>query len=106
MASYFYYILAEVAPEKGRPYLDWLEGGHIAKVMTFPGFLKVQRVVLADPTEDGWMRYLIAYELEGKEVLENYWQSDLFKSFACEVGAFRGTFRVERFHGPVDMAIG
>jgi len=105
MASYFYYILAEVDPVRGQPYLDWLEGGHIAKVMTYPGFLNVRRVALEDPAEDGWRRYLVTYELENKGALENYWQSDLFKSFAGEIKAFEGTFRVQRFHGRADMEI-
>ncbi len=103
---FLYSLLLEVDPDRGGPYLRWLDGGHIAEVVSFPGIRWARRIKLQEAAADGWNRYLVIYGLESSEVLAHYRASDLFKSFAGEVETYAGLFRVQRFFGEVDFRVG
>ncbi len=104
-AGYIYSVLVEIDPQKGRDYETWLHDKHVHEVTSFDGILWAQKVALDEPAEDGWKRFLVLYGMVSKETLSAYQASDLFKSFAADWEKFRGLFRLQRFHGPVDLQI-
>lgn len=96
---YIYCLLIEVDPSNGQPYLGWLLGGHIEVVAKNPGFLSGRITEFNEPANDGWLRYMVVYEVESKAALEAYWQSDTFKGYGEEAKEFAGTFRITRLSG-------
>jgi len=38
-ASVLYLVRFRISPSEGGPFLNWLEGGHIAEVIQEPGFI-------------------------------------------------------------------
>lgn len=105
LAPFLYYILLDIDPKKGDPFLRWLSGKHIQDVLRAPGFMWARRVPLDEPAEDGWKKLMIVYGINTREDFQIYKDSDLFQQFKEECKQFEGLYRVQRFFGQVDLAL-
>ena len=106
---YLYFVFVDVHTETGKAYLDWQDNKHIPEVLSDPAFLWVRKVKVGKmTTQDGaiWDKYIILYGIKSLEDFKTYRKSDLFKGFGPELQQFKGTYRANRFMGPVEMAIG
>ncbi|MBJ6760176.1 DUF4286 family protein [Myxococcaceae bacterium JPH2] len=76
MRPALYTIIAEVAPGVETAWNQWQEEVHAQQVLREPGFVSCRKWRDAEPTRDGWTRYVCHYELTGLEAMENYLGSD------------------------------
>jgi len=72
MARVLYMVAIEVAPEAEAEWDAWHNTQHIPEVLTEPGFLGARKFRDPDEGKDGWIRYLVHYELETPEALDQY----------------------------------
>lgn len=101
-ASVFYIVKFWVSPEGEKRFLDWLDGGHIAKVIGEPGFLWARRCRLEKPDEAGWVGHINFYGIDSLDSLKRYFDSPARKRFLLESEQFKDLFKAERFHGTLD----
>jgi len=92
-------------PSKGQPYLDWLEGKHMAEVLAEPGILTARRVMLDQTDENGWWSCLLIYEMENRAALDAYLKSPARDRFWEELEAFGDIHYSNRFWGDVDVSL-
>ena len=102
-ASVLYMVRFWVSPEEGKPFLDWLNGGHIAEVVREPGFLWARQYQLEGLDENGWRAHITVYGVDTLESFKNYLNSRARERFMQESEQFKGLFRAERLSGPVDV---
>jgi hypothetical protein len=102
--NFFLVVRFWVAPEAEAQVLAWLEGGHVAEVLSQPGFLWCRRIRL--PPEDGWPGYSMIYGIASRAAFEAYnGNARLTAKFAAERAPFAASMRIDRFFGEVDYAI-
>ena len=100
-----YVVRSWVDPERGQPYLDWLENKHMAEVVDQPGILWARRVMLDQPDDKGWRSCLLIYGFADRAALDAYFHSPDRDRFWSEVEGFRDFHYSERYWGDVDVAI-
>jgi len=72
MARVLYMVAIEVAPEAEAEWNAWHNTHHIPEVLAEPGFLGARKFRDPDEGKEGWARYLVHYELENPEALDQY----------------------------------
>jgi hypothetical protein len=104
-SRFFLVVRFWVAPEAEAQVLAWLEGGHVAEVVSQPGFLWCKRLRL-EP-KDGWSGYAMIYGIESRAAFEAYnGNAALMARFAAERAPFQARMRIDRFFGEVDYEAG
>ena len=104
-ADFFLVVRFWVAPEAEAGIQAWLEGGHVAEVVSQPGFLWCRRLRL-EP-RDGWSGYAMIYGIASREAFERYSANrELHERFLRERAPFEAHLKIDRFFGEVDYAVG
>jgi hypothetical protein len=104
-SKFFLVVRFWVAPQAEREVLRWLQGGHVAEVVSQPGFLWCKRIRL-EPKE-GWNGYSMIYGIESRASFEAYnGNARLMAKFAAERAPFEAHMRIDRFFGEVDYEVG
>jgi hypothetical protein len=104
-SRFFLVVRFWVAPQAEPEVLRWLEGGHVAEVVSQPGFLWCKRIRL-EPKE-GWNGYSMLYGIESRAAFEAYnGNARLMAKFAAERAPFEAQMRIDRFFGEVDYEVG
>jgi hypothetical protein len=102
-SKFFLVVRFWVAPDAEPQVLRWLEGGHVAEVVSQPGFLWCKRLRL-EP-QDGWNGYSMIYGIESRQAFERYNTNQaLTAKFAAERAPFQSRMRIDRFFGEVDYS--
>jgi hypothetical protein len=105
-AKYFLVVRFWVAPEAAAKVARWLEGGHVAEVVSQPGFLWCRRLNLKENDAKGWTAFSMLYGIESRSAFERYESNKQLKSkFAGQREPFEKLMRIERFSGEVDFAL-
>src|SRR4030042_6033770 len=102
-ASVFYIVKSWVSPKEGKLYLDWLKGGHIAEVISEPGFLWARQYRTEELDEMGWAGYITIYGLDTLDSLNRYFNSSARERFLRESEPFKNLHRAKRFYGILDF---
>jgi quinol monooxygenase YgiN len=106
-AGAVYLVRFWVKPGDEARVLDWLDNGHIADVVSQPGFLWARRYRLAADDADGWPAYAMVYGLESMAHLEAYFESAAARGYAEERKALGldPLLRMDRNWGVVEYAV-
>ena len=101
-AAYYYIVRYWIAPAGEARVMAWLDGGHIAEVVSQPGFLWARRIRLEEADSLGWRAFANIYGLESKAALDAYLADPVRARFAREQAPFAGLMRVARSRGDVE----
>jgi hypothetical protein len=104
-APFVYIVRFWIHPESHDRVMAWLEDGHMAEVVSQPGFLWVRRVRLATSSDDGWSAHMMIYGLASQASLERYFASPFPAKFAAERAPFEHHLRMERDWGHIDLRL-
>ena len=99
--GFLYCVRVEIDPIAGAAYRDWLFGGHIDAVVSFPGIHWARAIDAKDQNEDGWDRFMVVYGMESEATFIAYQNSELFASFKPVWEEHKDVFRISRDSGPV-----
>ena len=103
-SRFFLVVRFWVAPQAEARVLRWLEGGHVAEVVSQPGFQWCKRLRL-EP-KDGWNGYAMLYGIESRTAFEAYnGNQALMAKFAAERAPFEAQMRIDRFFGEVEHEV-
>lgn len=103
-SRFFLVVRLWVAPEAEAQVLAWLEGGHVAEVLSQPGFQWCKRIRVAP--KDGWPGYAMIYGIASRGHFEAYnGNARLMAKFAAERAPFEAKMKIDRFFGEVDYAL-
>ena len=103
--GFFLLVRFWIAPQAEARVLEWLEGGHVEEVLRQPGFLWCRRARLA-ADEKGWAGYAMVYGIRSESDFQAYNANQaLMGKFARERSPFEASLRIDRFAGPVDLAL-
>ena len=101
-ASYFYVVKFWVAPEGKEPLMRWLSSGHVAEVVSQPGFLWCRQLDLQQRDDKGWEAYSMIYGIASKADFERYVaDTALAAKFAEQRKPFIQFMRMERWDAAV-----
>lgn len=104
--GFFLLVRFWIAPGAEARVLGWLEGGHVAEVLSQPGFLWCRRVALSDVDASGWRGYAMVYGIASKRDFDVYSANKaLSAKFAREREPFAKDLKIERLVGEVDFAL-
>ncbi len=94
-------------PDGGERVIEWLNGTHLADVVSQPGFLWARMFAMEQTSDDGWPAYMMMYGLESREALETYFNSDAQARYAKEREALGldELLRVERYVGTPGVSL-
>ena len=103
--GFIYVVRFWIAPEARAMIMDWLKGGHVRDVVSFPGFLWCRSIDLKERDEKGWHAHAMIYGVATPEAFNAY-QSDgaLQAVFVAQRKDFAHQLRIERFAGEVTLA--
>ena len=104
-AQILYMVRSWVDPEKGQPYLDWLETKHMVEVCAEPGFLWARKIELDQKDCSSWPGYLLLYGPADRHALDAYMKSPAREGFWKELQDFQAIHYSERFFGATDFAV-
>lgn len=106
-AGILYIMRFWLNPVGGERALQWLDGGHLAEVMTLPGFLWVRRCRLEQTNAAGWTGYEMVFGLDSMASLNAYFHSDAIQRFAKEreAAGVNEVVELERHWGEVDFSL-
>jgi hypothetical protein len=100
-ASFFLVVRFSVEPRAEAELLGWLDGGHVAEVLSQKGFLWCKRLRL------GAHEYSMVYGIESRAAFEAYEANGALKAkFARERAPFEKHMRIERYTGEVEKSYG
>ena len=100
-AKFFLTLRFSVEPQAEAGLLRWLDGGHVAEVLSQKGFLWCRRLRL------GAHEFAMIYGIESRAAFEAYESNqDLKAKFARERAPFEKHMRIERFVGEVEESYG
>ena len=101
-ASHFYVVKFWVAPEGKAPLMQWLASGHVAEVVSQPGFLWCRQLNLQQQDDKGWEAHSMIYGIESKAAFERYTANTaLATKFADQRKPFAQFMRIERWDAAV-----
>tara|TARA_Y100001970_G_scaffold36629_1_gene45256 strand:+ start:477 stop:803 length:327 start_codon:yes stop_codon:yes gene_type:complete len=89
--------------EMGKEYVKWLENVHLPELSSQPGFISVRRVKLEELDKNKWQGYQIIMEIEKRQDLENYFNSESRKEAFKDIEGFSDVHYAERFFGEIDI---
>lgn len=87
----------------GQEYVNWLEKEHLPELSSQPGFNSVRRVKIEELDENNWQGYQIIMEIEKRDDLETYFNSESRKKAFEKIKEFSNVHRAERFFGGIDI---
>lgn len=76
MPNVLYVVTVDVAPASEQEWTEWHSEFHIPQMMELPGFLGVKKYREPGPLTDGWLRYVVFYEMADQESLDRYLTGD------------------------------
>ena len=95
-AKFFLVVRFSVEPQAEAQLMRWLDGGHVAEVLSQKGFLWCKRLRL------GSHEFAMLYGIESRAAFEAYEANAALKAkFARERAPFEKHMRIERFAGEV-----
>jgi hypothetical protein len=95
-ARFFLVVRFTVEPHAAAELLRWLDGGHVAEVLSQKGFLWCKRLRV------GAHEFAMLYGIESRAAFEAYEANAALKAkFARERAPFEKHMRIERFAGEV-----
>ena len=98
-ARFFLTVRFSVEPQAEADLLRWLDGGHVAEVLSQKGFLWCRRLRL------GAHEFAMLYGIESRAAFDAYEGDKALKArFARERAPFEKHMRIERFLGEVEAA--
>jgi hypothetical protein len=112
-APFMYVVTMSVNPKGADRVIEWLDGTHLAEILTQPGFLWAQRVRLQQPAKDGWQAHQLIYALESGEALDAYQKGAAREKFSRQARErfaqqglrFDELVRAERVWGVVEKTV-
>ena len=105
-APFMYISRFWIAPQGREQLFAWLDGGHVAEVVSQPGFLFAHRIKLDQRGDDGWESYQMLYGLASRQALETYFANTaLHDKFTRERASFAQYLRMDRAWGSLDSSI-
>jgi len=97
-AGHYYVVRFWVAPEGKAALMQWLAGGHVAEVVSQPGFLWCRQLDLMQKDERGWEAHAMIYGIHSKQDFERYTANTaLAAKFAEQRKSFVQHLRMERW---------
>jgi len=91
-----YELTIEIDPASEPEWLDWYTRIHVFDVLKQPGFRRAT-FYRAETNSDEWAKYVIAYEVESRQALDAYFQSDVVQRLRADHYArFGGVTRASR----------
>ena len=96
-----YMVRNRVKPERGRPFVDWLDRKHNPEVVALAGVEWGHRIALDQQDERGREVHLLIYKFESRGALDAYLESDARKGFWDELKAFDAIHEGERSYGEI-----
>ena len=104
-AGYFYVVKLWVAPEGKAELMQWLAGGHVAEVVSQPGFLWCRQLDLKQCDVLGWEAHSMVYGIETRDAFDRYTaDTSLAARFARQREPFAKFMRTERWDAAVVAA--
>ncbi|MFC6283014.1 DUF4286 family protein [Polaromonas aquatica] len=104
-AGYFYVVKFWVAPEGKTALMKWLADGHVAEVVSQPGFLWCRQLDLRQKDDKGWEAHSMIYGIESRAAFERYSaDTALAAKFVEQRKSFVQFMRIERWDAPVVAA--
>jgi hypothetical protein len=95
-AKFFLVVRFSVEPRAEAQLMGWLDGGHVAEVLSQKGFLWCKRLRL------GSHEFAMLYGIESRAAFEAYEANAALKAkFARERAPFEKHMHIERFAGEV-----
>jgi quinol monooxygenase YgiN len=79
-----YVVTVDVSPAGEQQWSRWHSEYHLPEMMQIPGFLGVRKYREPGPLTDGWLRYVMMYELEDQAALDRYLASEDVKRLRGE----------------------
>lgn len=79
-----YAVTAEVHPSVAERWNEWHTEHHVAEVIAQPGFIRCRKWRDTAPAPDGWVRFLVGFEIETREEYERYDRSDAARRLRAE----------------------
>lgn len=101
-SPYLFAVRCWIHPDTSADLIAWLDGGHLAEVVSQPGFLSAKRYRLAQDADDGWHAHLMLYTVESKAALEAYFANPIREKFSRENAKFGEKVRTDRIWGALE----
>lgn len=76
MPNVLYVVTIDVAPASAPVWDVWHTRHHMPDVLRQPGFISARKYCEPNPLTDGWLRYVVLYELDSPASLTAYQASD------------------------------
>lgn len=97
-AGHYYIVRFWVAPEGKSAVMQWLAGGHVAEVVSQPGFLWCRQLDLQHKDDQGWEAHAMIYGIRSREDFARYTaDTALAARFAEQRKSFMQHLRMERW---------
>lgn len=71
-----YVVTVEVEPGSADSWNTWHSDHHVPDVLREPGFIACRKWRDTQPSPDGWVRYVVQFELESLDAYQRYTTSD------------------------------
>ena len=113
-AGHFYVVRFWVAPQGKDAVMKWLSNGHVAEVVSQPGFLWCRQLDLQETDAQGWEAHAMIYGIESEDAFTRYAaDAQLARLFVQQRAAFANLMRIERWNAafaaaydrPADMPV-
>jgi hypothetical protein len=92
-----YEVSVEVHPDAEEAWSDWNLREHVLDVLAQPGFVMARRYRVDGTAPDGWVRWVVAYEVASGEALDAYLSSAAVERLRGEhLARFGGVTRLAR----------
>jgi hypothetical protein len=79
-----YTVTAEVEPASADAWNVWHTDHHLAEVVAQPGFIRCRKWRETSPLKDGWIRFLVAFEVETLDAYERYNRGEAARRLRAE----------------------
>ena len=97
--NFFLVVRFSVEPQAQAQLMQWLDGGHVAEVLSQKGFLWCKRLRL------GAHEFAMLYGIESRAAFEAYEANSALKAkFSRERAPFEKHMRIERFFGETEAS--
>lgn len=96
MSLAVYVVTIEVAPDAEERWNEWHGAHHVPAILREPGFLGARKFRAAETTPDGWVRYVMHFELESLEALQRFLETGSKRLRQEHVDQFGSVTRVSR----------